>query len=106
MELFIKGHYFRQIKSGRKTLEARINYSNLRHIRSGDILTFKSGPEQVSRRVVQVRHYNTLQEMVKSEDLSRLLPGVLPDRVLAEYHKFYSDRKVASHNGVLVFELQ
>ena len=43
----VKKEYFRQLKSGEKSLEIRVGYSQIKKVRQGDTITFENyGPNE------------------------------------------------------------
>jgi ASC-1-like (ASCH) protein len=108
-QMWIKRPYFEQIRSGQKTLEARIGYPQMRRIRKGDAVLLRTGGKAENAtmiKIVDVREYRDFQEALKHEDISRLLPDIRPENALEAYERIYPEWKVKQYGGVLVFELE
>lgn len=108
-QMWIKRPYFEQIRSGRKTLEARISYPQMRRIRKGDAILLRTGggtENAITIRIVDVREYRDFQEALKHENVSQLLPDTRPEKALEAYERIYPEWKVKQYGGVLVFELE
>lgn len=105
-QMWIKRPYFQLIKSGQKTLEGRISYPSMRHIKKGDVVLLRTGGDKVRIKILDVREYRDFKEALKHEDISRLLPGIKPEDALKVYGRIYPEWKVKQYGGVLVFELR
>jgi len=108
-QMWIKRPYFEQIRSGQKTLEARIGYPQMRRIRKGDTILLRTGGRVENAmviRIVDIREYRDFQEALKHENVNRLLPNTRPENALEVYEQIYPEWKVKQYGGVLVFELE
>lgn len=108
-QMWIKRPYFEQIRSGQKTLEARICYPQMRRIRKGDTILLRTGggaENAMVIRIIDIRKYRDFQEALKHEDINRLLPDTRPENALEVYERIYPEWKVKQYGGVLVFELE
>jgi ASC-1-like (ASCH) protein len=55
--------------------------------------------------VTGLRRYSSFQEMLKNEDIQKLLPGHNYKSALDVYREIYPDEKVKAEGGVLVIEV-
>ena len=98
----IKRIYFDKLKSGKKTLEIRVGYPQIKKAQKGDIITFEHyGFNEFD--VKDVRIYQTIAEMLDTEGVEKVLPGMTYGTALHTLQKIYpKDRKKL---GVYVLEL-
>ena len=98
----IKRIYFDQLKSGKKTLEIRVGYPQIKKAQKGDIITFENyGFNEFD--IKDVRIYQTIAEMLDAEGVEKVLPGLTRGAALHTLQKIYpKDRKKL---GVYVLEL-
>ncbi|HMT01613.1 MAG TPA: ASCH domain-containing protein [Candidatus Absconditabacterales bacterium] len=105
-ELFIKMPYLLEIKSGKKTVEARANYSNLRKIQEGQEVVFVSGSLRVNVIVERISLYKSVDEMLENEEIDTLIPGANFEEALTIYNSIYPPDKVKKNNGMRVFSIK
>ena len=66
----VKKEYFRQLKSGEKSLEIRVGYSQIKKVRQGDTITFENyGPNEFDVKRVAV--YDSFKTSHASGNLSK-----------------------------------
>lgn len=104
--LWIKMSYLKMISSGKKRLEARIDYPNLRKIKRGSIINFCSGEKNLLVKVIAVRRYKNFSEMLQCEFIDQLLPGYNFTETLGIYRSIYPDEKVKKFGGIIIFEIE
>ena len=98
----IKRIYFDQLKSGKKTLEIRVGYPQIKKAQKGDIITFENyGFNEFD--VKDVRIYGSIAKMLDIEGVEKVLPGMTHDAALHTLQKIYS--KDRERLGVYVLEL-
>ena len=100
--LWLKDEYLRQIVSGRKTVEIRVGYANILRLEPGDTLLLNN---RYHYKVSAVRRYANFEEMVATEDSTRIAPE-LPNRaaLLAACRAIYPPEKEAL--GVVALEIK
>ena len=99
----VKKEYFRQLKSGEKSLEIRVGYSQIKKVRQGDTITFENyGPNEFDVKRVAV--YDSFKRMLEVEGVDHVLPGMTFNGALRTLQKIYSKDKESL--GVYVFELK
>ena len=104
--LRFKRKYFEMIRSGKKTMECRVNYPNLRSIKAGDKVKFFWERLSVIVEIIGVRKYAGFAEMLDKEKAEKLVPAMSKGRALAEYETIYPSKKVKQNKGVVVFEIK
>ena len=99
----IKKEYFHQLKSGEKSLEIRVGYSQIKKVRQVDIITFENyGNNEFDVKRVCV--YNSFKAMLEKEGISQVLPGMTFAGALKTLQNIYPYDKESL--GVYVFELK
>jgi ASC-1-like (ASCH) protein len=101
--LRIKKIYFEELSCGRKSLEVRVGYPDIRRIKEGDVIHFENYGSNLFD-VVRVSVYNNFQQMLEYEGVRKVLPGMSFGEALKTYRKIY--RKEREALGVYVFELK
>mgnify|MGYP000986197194 CR=1 FL=1 len=103
-EMMIKQEYLTFIKEGRKKLEIRVGYKNIKKIKSGDSIMMKSASETQSISVKDVRYYKSFEDMLKYEKLELIAPGSTEEETLRILKEIYPPEK--EELGVIVIELE
>ncbi len=104
--LRIKKKYFFDICNNIKSLEARCGYPDLRKLTVKDKIEFQCQDKTCVKTLNDIRAYSTIEDMLKSEEISELLPDVSTySEALRIYRSIYSPQKVQKNGGMLVFEL-
>ncbi len=101
--------WFDYIASGRKNIEGRLYDEKRRRIRIGDCILFKSTSDRVDGSlytiVIGLRRYNSFREMLISEGIERVLPGIYSiNEGINVYYKYYSPVEEQKY-GVLAIEV-
>lgn len=104
--LRLKRRYFEMIASGKKKLEARINYPSMRDVAMGDTLKISRERESIFVEVSAIRKYKNFEEMLRLENENFLIPGASKRDALSEYQRIYPVWKVNKFGGVIVFALE
>lgn len=99
--LWIKPEYLAQILAGRKTVEVRVGYENIRRLRPGDQLRLN---DEYLYTIVRVGHYASFEEMLAHEDAAAIAPDVSAEELLALCREIYPPEKEAL--GVVTLEIQ
>jgi ASC-1-like (ASCH) protein len=107
ISLRIKRKYFFDIQNNLKTLEARCRYPNLRKLKLGDSIQFQWEHLSCTRKIKDIRRYLSVTDMLKQEEISKLLPGTLSfSEAMKIYTSIYTSQKVNQNGGMIVFELE
>ncbi|MEO3875510.1 ASCH domain-containing protein [Nonomuraea sp. B12E4] len=96
--------YFDLVSAGRKTIEVRVEYPNLRRLAAGDHIRFVCGTDEALTVVKRVGRYKTFEEMIDSEGPERVNPDSPRDTQLANIRRIYGPEKEAL--GVLAIEIE
>lgn len=99
----VKKEYFRQLKSGEKSLEIRVGYTQIKKAQRGDIITFENYGDN-EFEVKRVAVYSSFKSMLESEGVDRVLPGMTFAGALKTLQQIYPKNKEAL--GVYAFELK
>lgn len=107
--LWIREPYLAQILDGRKTIEVRVGYDNIRHLQPGDRLKLNDQHLAIIRRI---GHYDSFEELLANEDPAAIAPhlanasgqGETSGDLLATLRRIYPPEKEAL--GVVALELQ
>ena len=98
--LWIKEEYLELILAGRKTIEVRVAYSNLTHLRAGDFLQIN---KQHPFRIVRITAYRDFESLLDAEDPARIAPDLEPAQLLPALRRLYPPEKEAL--GALAIEI-
>lgn len=94
------------IRSGEKSLELRVAFPSFSRIAVGDTLVFSSGEdEELPVEVTGVRSYGSVEEVMQSEDLSKLAPGMQRNQMTRAANKIFRKEQVDQH-GLLILEFK
>lgn len=96
--------YFDLVASGRKTIEVRVRYPNLRNLTAGDHIRFVCGTEEALTRVKRVAVYDTFERMIETEGPEKVNPDSPREQQLANIRRIYGPEKEAL--GVLAIEIE
>ncbi|KAI3700334.1 hypothetical protein L2E82_44960 [Cichorium intybus] len=100
--LHVQEPFFSQIKDGQKTIEGRCAGGDYNRIESGSLILFN---KCLLLQVHDVHCYGSFFDMLSTEDLAKVLPGVeTVEEGVQIYRRFYSEEKEKS-NGVLAIFL-
>ncbi|WP_370381591.1 ASCH domain-containing protein [Catenulispora sp. GAS73] len=102
MNLFRR--YFDLVAAGRKTIEVRVQYPNLRTLAPGDRIRFICGRDDVLTVVKRVARYNNFEEMLDTEGPANVNPDSPREQQLANIRRIYGPEKEAL--GVLAIEIE
>lgn len=74
--LRIKRPYFDAIMSGRKTIEVRVGYNNIRRLNAGELLQLETGRTSGVVRIKAIRIYSNFEDMLSAEPWREIVPQV------------------------------
>lgn len=98
----IKKEYFHQLKNGKKKLEIRVGYPQIKKVHQGDMISFENYGQN-DFEVKRVSVYDSFKRMLEVEDVKVVLPGMTVDGALNILQQIYP--KERERLGVYVFEL-
>lgn len=101
----IKKPYFDGIMSGRKTLEVRIGYNSIKHLKEGQPLQLENGHASGVVRIKSIRIYSKFADMLAAESWQQIVPQAKSkEEALRLLHKIYPPHK--ERLGVHVIEIE
>lgn len=104
-KLRIKRPYFDAIMSGRKTLEVRVGYDNIKKLQAGELLQLETGHTSGVVRIKSIRVYRSFADMLEMEPWRDIVPQVGDNeaalRLLREIYPEHKERL-----GVHVIEVE
>jgi ASC-1-like (ASCH) protein len=98
--LWIKDEYLQQILDGRKTIEVRVGYRNIRSLQTGDRLLLN---ERHEYQIVRVAIYDHFEQLLQHESPQAIAPHLSPEKLLPTLRKIYPKEKEAL--GVVALEI-
>jgi ASC-1-like (ASCH) protein len=93
--------YFDLVASGRKTIEVRVQYANLRNLAAGQHIKFACGQDEC---LVRVARYASFEEMIDTEGPACVNPDSPREEQLTNIRRIYGPEKEAL--GVLAIEIE
>jgi ASC-1-like (ASCH) protein/ribosomal protein S18 acetylase RimI-like enzyme len=75
-KLRIKYPYFRDIMSGKKTLEVRVGYDNIKKFQEGELLQLETSRTSGIVRIKSIRIYKNFADMLAAEPWREIVPQV------------------------------
>lgn len=99
----IKEKYYQQLRHGKKDVEVRVGYSHTKKVQVGDLIVFEKHTQDIFK-VNRIANYATFDELLKSEDPQRILPGATAAQALKIFKKIYPRNK--ERLGVYALELK
>jgi putative hydrolase of the HAD superfamily len=98
--LWTREPYLGQLLAGRKTVEVRVGYDNIRRLQPGDRLKLNDRHPFAIRRVGR---YADFEELLAHEDPAAIAPDLPPDQLLASLREIYPPEREAL--GAVALEL-
>jgi ASC-1-like (ASCH) protein len=103
-EMNLYRRYFDLVADGRKTIEVRVRYPNLRTLAPGDHIRFVCGRGDCLTRVKRVAVYTSFEQMLDTEGPAKVSPDSPREQQLANIRRIYGPEKEAL--GVLAIEIE
>ncbi len=99
----LQEEYLRAIAEGKKKVEGRLYDEKRQGIKPGDTIIFEN---KLMCVVKDVRVYSSFREMLESEGIENVLPGVESvEEGIMVYRRFYSEEKEKKY-GVAAIEVE
>lgn len=96
---------FDGVKSGKKTVEARIKGGKWEEVKVGHFINFRnrdSKDDTVVKKITKINKYKDFKELLSKEGADAVNPGITAEQALTEvYGKIYSDPEVITKNGTV-----
>lgn len=109
-EFTLQRKYIELIKSGRKTVEGRINSGGFRNFKVGDQVRFFDGKNpdfDVICEVVGMGRYAGFKQMLEAEGVPRMIPDAESlNEAVAIYNRIPSYTERAKRNGVIALRIK
>jgi putative hydrolase of the HAD superfamily len=99
--LWVREPYLSQILNGRKTVEVRVGYDNIRRLQPGDGLKLNDEHLVTIRRI---DHYADFEDLLAHEEPTAIAPDLPPDELLAAIREIYPPEKEAL--GAVALEIE
>lgn len=99
--LWIRREFLKYILEGRKKVEIRVGYRNIRELKTGMTLIL-NGEQRV--RIREIREYPSFAEMVGKEDVNLIGPDLSKEEILRVLRSIYPPLK--EKLGVFVIEIE
>ena len=90
--LWIREPYLSQILAGRKTIEVRVGYENIRRLQPRDRLKLN---DRHLATIQRIGRYASLEELLDQEDAAAIAPDLAPQALLAALRELYPPEKEA-----------
>ncbi|MGI5155845.1 ASCH domain-containing protein [Microbispora sp. CA-102843] len=103
-EMNLYRRYFDLLAAGRKTIEVRVRYPNLRNLAAGQHIRFLCGRDECLTRIKRVAVYDSFEELLDTEGPERVNPDSPRAQQLANIRRIYGPEKEAL--GVLAIEVE
>lgn len=97
---------FNSIKDGTKSIETRAATDKYKKIKVGDTLFFKCGSEILEKKIISIRYFRTINEMINTMDFKRVMPFVNSVEEMEKiYYSFPGYKEKIKKFGLVAFEL-
>jgi HAD superfamily hydrolase (TIGR01662 family) len=90
--LWVREPYLSQILAGRKTIEVRVGYDNIRRLEPGDLLRLN---DKHLVTVERIGRYADFEELLAHEDAAAIAPDLPAEELLAALRDIYPPEKEA-----------
>ena len=109
VSLSVKNIYFDAIKSGKKTVEGRINTPKYQALAVGDQIAFlkEKTEEKIICTIAKLTTYTQFKDMLLAEGLENMLPGVASiEQGVALYESFGAYKEEVKLYGALAIKIE
>jgi len=101
----IKQPWFNLIKSGKKTVEGRLNSGLFAKLQIGNIITWLHHDMKCKVKIISIKKYDSFRTMLEKEGLDKVLPTIDNiDEGVKLYRQYYSEER--EKVGVLAIEME
>lgn len=94
---------FRQLRNGSRRIDARVGAPNVKKVKVGDIIVYE-GYNNNEFDVIRIVRYLSFEDMLKSEKVEDVCPGMTVSEALAQLRSIYSRERELL--GVYAFEVR
>lgn len=97
---------FDEIVNRQKTIETRAATNKYRLIKTGDVISFACGDNKVTKQVIEIEYFNSLDAMFASLPLKKILPSAKDlEDARAIYYSFPGYKEKIEVYGIIAFHL-
>ena len=99
--------WFTEITKGKKTIDVRTgNEEKAKESKGKEIILYNKGRE-VKVKISKAVHYETLEDLLKSEDASEIAPHIKTKTELKDALKlFFTDDRIKKSGGIIAFHIK
>lgn len=103
--LEIRDPWLFYIQTGKKVVEGRKGDEKKYEKWIGKKVYFFNKERMIPVIVQEIRHYEDLYAYLAAEGASKVMPGLIYEEVVDEYHKFYTDEAIKKAGGMLAIQV-
>jgi len=101
--LFFKKKYLEFILEGKKPLEGRVGYNNIRNLKIGDLILLNG---RFRAQIIDIRRYPTFKDAINEKNYKLLIPDASSiDETIKMYEKIFPLEKQIEL-GIYILELR
>lgn len=90
----VQNPWFDSIKSGKKTVEGRLNKGTFAEFKIGDIIKINNDNHNFKVKIINIDNYESFSDMIIHKGLDNVLPGIKTlEEGVAVYRQFYLEDK-------------
>lgn len=90
----VQNPWFDKIKSGKKTVEGRLNKGTFAEFKIGDIIKINNDNHNFKVKIINIDNYESFSDMIIHKGLDNVLPGIKTlEEGVAVYRQFYLEDK-------------
>jgi len=98
--------WFTFIRQETKTVEGRKNLPQFKDWQVGDTLIFFLDEKEFCTKIIDLRHYSSLEDYLRTEGIAKVLPGVKSlEEGLAIYYQWSKPEEIIQY-GFLAIEVE
>ena len=102
-KLYVRDEYLEMIKSGKKKIEVRVAYPQIKGIKPKDKILFN---DLVPAEVISVKRYETFRQVLREEPIEKIFPDNPSfEKALGRFHEMYPKWK-ENRYGVIAIKFR
>ncbi|NJE13549.1 ASCH domain-containing protein [Thermococcus sp. LS2] len=102
-KLYVRDEYLEMIKSGKKRIEVRVAYPQIRDIKARDKILFNN---LIPAEVISVKKYETFRQVLREEPIEKIFPDSPSfEKALKRFHEMYPKWK-ENRYGVIAIKFR
>ncbi len=75
---------FRDIKSGKKTVETRAATERYRDIKDGDVIVLVCGKNRFEKKIKKAKFFRTIKALTKTYSFKKIMPNISSEKELGK----------------------